>query len=588
MCPPLMKRISVSMLTIVSTLILSFAAAVVLTPIVREFARRRGIVDRPDSERKLHATDTPLCGGVAVFLGTIITIGVVLVAYTALGDPFGVAGRAAELVPLACAALVILVVGLFDDVYHLRGRQKLAGQLIAVAILVGTGLRIDDVDVLGWHLDLEFLAIPFTVMWLLGAINSLNLLDGADGFATTVGLVISAALAAIWLKLGHQTEAIVACSMTGALLGFLIFNFPPSSIFLGDAGSMLIGLVVGTLAVGVNTKEAASIALAAPFALLAVPILDSTAAILRRTLTGRGLAIGDRAHLHHAMMRRGFGPRRLVLAAALLSAITASGALASVATGNQWYAWGSVAGLAAVLITSRIFGFNELRLVTSRVQAFGHSLIPTIPEDGNSVRQRKVGLVDSSHCDELWKALTDFARYHRLSRVRLDLSGSWMDDGHDVLWEGINPQATVENWQTSVPIFAGERSFGKVEIAGTVSGSSGQHILTSLAELLDSLTPCIDRLIDDSARQGVVLHTGIANRVLFVNRSYWPDCEATGQLLTELCEDLASKFDVSVLTGQPNHIVENESYRKSGVQRRNDVENLPRPALSLCQAVYVW
>ena len=561
------------MKTIPITVMLSFALAVILTPLVREFARRRGILDLPDAERKLHAKETPLGGGLAVFLATVAAVFAALVAgaagWTTVGS--NVVASVTELVPLLAAATVIVAIGLFDDVRHLRGRQKLAGQLLAVAILVGGGLQVENIEVLGARVELGLLAIPFTVLWMLGAINSLNLLDGADGFATTIGIVIAATLALITFYTGRWTEALIAGAMVGALLGFLLYNFPPSSIFLGDCGSMLIGLVVGALAIYGNLKGAATVTLATPAALLAVPFFDSVAAIIRRTLTGRGVAIGDRSHLHHSMMRRGFGPRRLVIAAALLSSITAVGALASVLNNNEWYAVFGAAVLVAVLVGSRVFGFNELRLVANRAISFGESLVPKRSGE-RPVRQRKVGLVGSRHCDDVWQALTEFANEHKLSRVRLDLNGSWMDDGHDVLWEHITPQATVENWQTSLPIFAQGRIFGKVEIAGTVFGSSGQHILAPLGKLLESLEPRIDRLIDNAARQGMVLHTGFAKRVLFINRSYWPDCEATGQLLTELCEDLAKSFDVSVLAGQPNHVADQQSFRATGIQRRNHVE----------------
>lgn len=560
-----------NMTLVVATIFTSIVAVLLLTPVVRARARRLGIVDHPDLHRKLHARSTPLCGGVAVYLATVFSAGVFLffrqyLTPTATVGPY--------IWPLLAASLVIIIVGVADDALNLRARQKLAGQLLAVAILVVGGLQIDTIEFLELTtIDLGLLAIPFTVLWMLTAINSLNLLDGADGFASSIGLVISSTIAVIAVYLGHWDLAIIAGALAGGLAGFLVFNFPPSSIFLGDAGSMLIGLVVGALAIYGNTKEATSVTLLTPLALMAVPFFDTLAALIRRTLTGRGIAIGDRAHLHHAMMRRGLGPRRLVAAAILLSLITSAGALATVVTGSEWYAVGSVALLLGILLGGRIFGFNELRLISNRARSFATSLVPAA-NDGqcDGVIQQRLGLRDSSHGEKLWSALTDFADQHHLSRVRLDLHGSWMDDGHEVLWEQIRPDATIENWKTELPIQIDGRTFGKLRVAGTVTDNSGQHILGPLGELIESLTPSMDRMIEEASSQAAMMQAGIARRVLFINRSYWPDCEATGQLLTELCEDLTDTFDVSVLAGQPNHVAGTESFRTSGVQRRNSVD----------------
>jgi UDP-GlcNAc:undecaprenyl-phosphate GlcNAc-1-phosphate transferase len=552
-------------------LIAGFLSAVVFTRLVREFTRRRGYLDTPDADRKLHRQPTPLGGGLAVFGAITIAVSAAL-AYSSFRHD-GLIESPQSILWLWISGLLILVVGFVDDVIQLRGRQKLAGQVIAVlALIILSGLRIRDVQLMYWRIDLGLLAIPATAFWLLAAINSINLLDGADGFATAVGLVIAATMTFIAGFLGRWEEAIVSCALTGALLGFLTYNFPPSSIFLGDAGSMLIGLIVGALAIEGNTKSATSVVLAAPVALLAIPILDTSAAVIRRSLTGRGLAIGDRAHLHHAMMRKGFGPRRLVVSAALFTGITCSGALATIVTGDQLYAWCAVGVVFSSLVLSRLFGHNELMLITSRVKAFASSMIPTVSRDARPAWQNRLGLRRSPHCSELWNTLTTFSDEHRLAKVRLDLNGTWMDDGRDVLWERITPQPTIENWRTCIPLFARGRNFGQIEITATVNGYSGHQLLRSLSDLIDSLDPCIERLINDSARRGLTGFGELENHVLFINRSYWPDCEATGQLLTDLCEDLGKSFHISVLAGQPNENPQNESFQPSGVQRRNGVE----------------
>ena len=467
---------------------------------------------------------------------------------------------------------MILLVGLADDTMQIRIRQKLLGQCVAVSILIFGGIGFRNVFLFGSEIELGIVAIPITAIWLLFAINALNFLDGADGFASTIGLVICLTLAAIQSYMGNYPEVTIAAAMAGALAGFLVFNFPPSSIFLGDSGSMLIGLVVGTLALYSNTKSATTFALATPVALLAIPLVDSLAAIIRRSMTGRSIGGGDRAHIHHAMMRRGFGPRRLVLGAFLVSIIPAIGAYLSIRTRSEVYAWGSVGVLTAILVGSRLFGFNELKLISSGSIGFFESMV--FRTTGLQAGDKRLGLLSSSHCAELWEKLTEFADDHGLTRIRLDLRGSWMDDGRDVLWEHTSSTNTGDNWQITVPLFAKDRSFGKIKLAAGMWQNSGQHVMTPLGDLLDQISPLVEELVDDAASQGVAMQEGIAERILFINRSYWPDVEATGQLLTELCEDLADDhFAVSVLAGQPNHVTDrSQSFTHNGVQRRNGVD----------------
>ncbi len=551
------------------TFALSFLVCVLLTPLVRDHARKRGILDVPDRERKLHAKETPLGGGFAVFISALMATAGVFLGARLITDEIPIQPF---VIPLMFASLVILGVGLAFDVLKIRIRQKLLGQCVAIAILIASGIHFDEISVFGRDVSLGLLAIPLTAMWLLFAINSLNLLDGADGFASTIGIVICLTLAAMSWHMGNYTGMVIAASMAGALAGFLIFNFPPSSIFLGDSGSMLIGLIVGVLAMQSNVKSAATYALATPVALLAIPLFDSLAAIARRGLTGRPLAAGDRAHIHHAMMRRGFGPRRLVFGAVALSIIPAVGAFFSIWFSDERYAWGSLALLGILLVGGRLFGFNELQLITNRSVAFFESLV--YRTTGMSANEKRVGLLDSKHCERLWQQLTGFADEHKLTRVQFDLKGSWMDDGRDVLWEHTSRENRGDNWQVSVPVFAKGRSFGRVQLTGGMEGNSGQHIMGPMGELLDSIGPLIDQLVNDAASQGVAMQQGVAERVLFINRSYWPDVEATGQLLTELCEDLSTQgFAVSVLAGQPNHVTDtSQSFYRSGMQRRNGVD----------------
>ena len=225
----------------------AFAAALALVPLVRRLALRVGLVDRPDGHRKMHREAVALGGGVAVLLAAAFaTLAALFLPHQGRA---AVVDEARELGGLFCAAVLLCGVGLWDDYRGLRGRQKMLGQLCAISVLIWSGLLIRTVWVFEWKLDLGPLAVPFTVFWLLGAINSLNLLDGADGLASTVGIILSLTIGIMALMTGHAVEALVALALAGSLSGFLVFNFPPARIFLGDVGSQFIGYLFAVLGI---------------------------------------------------------------------------------------------------------------------------------------------------------------------------------------------------------------------------------------------------------------------------------------------------------------------------------------------------
>jgi len=475
-------------------LVIALVVSLALTPIACALARRYQLVDRPSTELKLHETMVPLGGGVAVFLATLLAVTVVALLPGSAGA--SLQASAADLASLALASLIIVAVGLIDDRHSLRGRQKLAGQLIAISVFIITGLSIREIEIFGLNIDLGLLAVPFTVFWLLGAINAVNLLDGADGFATTIGIVISAALATMAAWQGQLAASIVAIALTGALVGFLVFNFPPARIYLGDAGSMLIGLVIGVLAIRSSLKGPATVALAAPLAVLTIPILDSAGAVARRWFTGRSLYIGDRGHLHHTLQRRGLSPRALLVGISLLCAVTAIGALASVAMKNELCAVASAATVVGALIISKVFGFSELVLVTQRALGFGTSLVASMRND-RGIREETVRLQGSRNWDELWSALTDFAITHDLSLVRLDLNVAWLHEGYHAVRHRNEDEEATDRWLVHLPLLANGRLLGRLEMAGHISNGVAHPLLALVAELLESLQPCLDRLAEE-------------------------------------------------------------------------------------------
>lgn len=480
----------------------AFLTATCLTPVIRSLARKHDLVDHPDPDRKLHDRAVPLGGGIAIFFATLVGVAIALLIQYA--DIYDFTKEPSSLLGLLFAATVVCAIGLLDDARGLRGRQKLIGQIGAVAILISSGLMIKQVAIFDWQLTLGLAAIPFTAFWLMGAINSVNLLDGADGLATTLGIIMALTLSVLAAHAHHTLEATVAAALTGALLAFLLFNFPPASIFLGDAGSTLIGLTIGALAIQASLKGPATIALAAPLAILAIPILDSTAAIARRVLTGRSIFATDRAHLHHVLLRRGIGPRRMLTTIGILSIITAAGALASVYTQHELYAVLSAAAVVGMLATARIFGHAEFALLAHRAKTLGGSFfrIPRVEANGHgnghhTAHETTIRLQGSRDWGELWNTLTDFAEQHQLTKVQLDLNLSWAHEAYHATWQREGNFDTTESWLTRLPLTTAGRTLGRLEFTGHQTDTQAYTLLPLIAELLDTLDPCIHRVCEE-------------------------------------------------------------------------------------------
>lgn len=449
------------MTILVLTMLGALAASWLLTPLVRTAATRLGVVDCPDGQRKLHSRPIPLGGGVAIFLAGTCTL-------TAIAwlDPAWPGREADFLYWLLAAAGVLCVVGLIDDRWRLRGRQKLVGQVIAVGILMGSGLCIDSVQLFAWKLHLGTFAIPFTMFWLLGAINALNLIDGSDGVATTVGIVLSMALVALAMLTGHVADAIVAAALLGALCGFLRYNFPPASIFLGDTGSMLIGLMLGVLAIRSALKGPATVALAAPTALWAIPLFDVCMAILRRKLTGRSIYATDRSHLHHCLQQRGYSGRKTVFFIAFLCACTSVGAFISVYRQSEVMALISAVTVVATLIATRFFGHGEFRLLLGKTVAFVQSLIPSASRTRPKFAQHATHLQGTRQWEGLWQGLLRYADEGEFSSVRLNVSLPALHEEFHASWERNADMEPDRRWATTLPLRINGETVGSLELTG--------------------------------------------------------------------------------------------------------------------------
>jgi UDP-GlcNAc:undecaprenyl-phosphate/decaprenyl-phosphate GlcNAc-1-phosphate transferase len=343
--------------SLVYTSTVAFAASLLLTVAVRGLARRYDIVDRPDGKRKLHARPVPLWGGVAVYAATVL--GLLAVRLSAAGSAkFNELSNA-----WIIAAGFVCFVGGIDDRYNLPSRIKLGLQIVAVLPIVALGYYVNRVVAFGYPIELGWLGIPLTILWMVGCINALNLIDGMDGLASIIGLSTAALLGVIAANQGHDHVAAMAIVLAASLAGFLIYNLPPASIFLGDSGSMVIGLSVGLLGIQGNVKTSATLAITAPAVVMTLPMFDIVAAIVRRKLTGRRFDTPDRLHIHHRLLDRGWTPWQVLCLLGALCLTTGAAATAATIFRRDALAWIAAMSLVVLMIRLRLFGHDEFSLV---------------------------------------------------------------------------------------------------------------------------------------------------------------------------------------------------------------------------------
>lgn len=477
-------------MTILGATGLSFVLCAILTPVIRRLAIRWGIVDRPDGIRKLHAQPVPLGGGLALMAACLLTLGALMILPNTWQDELRADGL--YLLGFALSTGIICGVGLIDDRFNLRGRQKLAGQLLAIAVLVGSGLVIRKFSIFEYTVDLGMLAIPFTVFWLLGAVNALNLIDGVDGLATSIGLVFSVALAAMAFATGHEFDALLAMTLGGALAGFLIYNFPPARIFLGDSGSMVIGLTLGAMAIRSSLKGPATVALAAPTAVWAVLIFDVSMAIVRRKLTGRSLYTTDRGHLHHTLLRRGVSGPRIVIWVGLLCAICGAGALASICYQNDMLAIASALTVISALVLTRFFGYSEVSLLVRSMRSFAGSMLRFPSQKAHEPEPICSRLQGDREWHLLWDQITEYADQHDLCMVQLNVNLPALHEDYHAVWKRKHGGEQDQMWHATLPLVAAGQTIGRLRLTGLAK--SHIPMCDHLAALVSGLKPFEEEL----------------------------------------------------------------------------------------------
>jgi len=298
----------------------ALASGTVLIPIMYRLCWKWKLLDKPDGTLKCHTRPTATLGGIPLFISVMLGVLVLLsmninLDLTILPSlELGISWGA-----LLLCGLIILSIGIADDIYHVKPRTKILFQIIASTVLIGSGLVISNVECFGiFALRMGAMSVPFTLFWLVGSCNAYNFIDGMDGLASGIGAVTAFALAVLGFYSGIHGPAIVALVLAGALTAMLLFNVKPAMIFLGDSGSQLIGLILGALSIKIATMGGL---FSLPIAgiIMSVPIFDALLAILRRFSSHESPANGDHRHIHHCLRKHGLTVNQTVVSICMVS-----------------------------------------------------------------------------------------------------------------------------------------------------------------------------------------------------------------------------------------------------------------------------
>ena len=321
------------MKTFAAIFIASFVISYVLTPLMVKISSIKGWVDHPSEERKIHEKPTPTLGGVPIFLAIYIPLLLLYYWPNAQGDL--IRERSVQLMGLLIGILMMLLLGIYDDRKGAGHRLKFSVQIIAAVVIYYFGFQIKILSLpFGGHIDLWYFALPFTILWVVGITNAINLIDGIDGLAAGVSLFVAGTIFLVSLAFERSFTSAISITLAGALLGFLRYNFFPAKIFMGDSGSLMVGFIISAISIRGSYKSATMVALLIPILALGVPIMDTLLAIWRRLWARKPVFSGDRDHIHHRLIEKGLSQSK---AALLLYGLTAFfGAMAFLITfGNS-------------------------------------------------------------------------------------------------------------------------------------------------------------------------------------------------------------------------------------------------------------
>lgn len=312
---------------VVLALLVALVVSFLMTPVVKTFAYKVGAIDVPKDARRMHKVPIPRLGGLAIFIGFMVSI----LLFSEITP---------ELRSILLGAVIIVVLGVVDDIMALPAMLKFVVQIVAALIPATHGVTILAFsnpnifsDNLYWVLG--NLSIPFTVLWIVAITNSVNLIDGLDGLANGVSAISATTMLVIALVSDQSAVAVVLAALVGACVGFMPYNMNPAKMFMGDTGATFLGYILATMSIQGLFKYYAVISFVVPFLILGLPIFDTTFAFIRRIAHGQSPMHPDRSHIHHRLIDMGLNQKQAVATLYVISAILGLSAVVLTTGGEQ-------------------------------------------------------------------------------------------------------------------------------------------------------------------------------------------------------------------------------------------------------------
>ena len=336
---------------VAAALVVALLVALVATPVVKSLAFKMGAVDVPKDNRRMHDHPIPRMGGLAIFLGFLLSVLLFLDLDTQMRG-------------MLLGATIIVVLGIFDDIYSLGAKLKFLIQIGAALVAVFSGNVIEtlsnpNVFSSDLYWDLGWLSIPVTVLWIVAITNAVNLIDGLDGLACGVSTISALTMLVISLAVADAPVAIVMAALAGGCIGFLPYNLNPAKIFMGDTGSTFLGFILAVMSIQGLFKFYTIISFAVPFLMLGLPIFDTCFAFIRRIAHGQSPMHPDRSHVHHRLIDMGFNQKQAVAVLYIISAILGLCAVVLTTSGELKAMLLLLALCAAGAVSGRIFLSNN-------------------------------------------------------------------------------------------------------------------------------------------------------------------------------------------------------------------------------------
>lgn len=309
----------------------SFSIVLLFTPFLRRIANRNGFLDYPD-ERKIHKNAVPRVGGIAIALSFYALM---ILSCALFRD--NLSELRENLTGLFAGATIIITVGIWDDLWGLGPQKKIAGQILAAIALMPFGFAINQLNIpfvgiieIGWGLG-----ALLSVFWIVGIINAVNFIDGIDGLAAGVAIIISSALFIISIITGQILMAVICLILAGSVMGFLPYNFHSATIFMGDCGAMFLGFMLAAVSIKVLFQASITASFLAPILIFGLPIVDTTWAIIRRITARQSPFRADGLHIHHRLINLGLTQRQTVIVLYAFSLLSATAGLVIFLAGGE-------------------------------------------------------------------------------------------------------------------------------------------------------------------------------------------------------------------------------------------------------------